>query len=278
VVSLSSVVLIIGFILFLGVFFYHQTNIVKVDTVEVSIADLPEEFENFTIIQITDLHGKSFGREQARLIKLIDRQKFDILVLTGDMFKDNDDLASMSELRPITDHVFSQGKKVYFVAGNHDLAADYNRISTELAGWGINILDNQTHILKRNEAVLNIIGIKDALFGMANLEQAIANVQKGIKILLAHTIFKRKDKSLFQTIIEHKIDLVLTGHTHGAQINIFPISRLYMSGEGLFPKYVKGLHKIEDLYIYVSRGLGTSGFHLRMFCRPELTCVKLVCA
>lgn len=275
---MSSVFWAAIIILFLGSFFYHQTNFVKVDTIEVSISNLPKEFEEFTIIQISDLHGKSFGSEQSRLIKLINKEKFDILVLTGDMFKDNDNLASLIELKPIVDYVHIQGKKVYFVAGNHDLAADYQRISTELAKWGVHILDNESQTIKRNEAVLNIIGIKDALLGMANLEKAIANVNNGVKILLAHTIFRHKDKSLFQKIIEHKIDLVLTGHTHGFQINIFPLPKIYMSGEGLFPKYIKGLHKIEDLYIYISRGLGTSGFNLRIFCRPELTCVKLVCA
>jgi len=265
-------------IILLGSFLYHQTNVIKVDTVEVSISHLPKEFENFTIVQISDLHGKSFGSNQCRLIKLMRKEDFDILVLTGDMFKDNDNLASLVELKPIVDYVHSQGKKVYFVAGNHDLAADYRRISTELTRWGVHILDNEAHIIKRNEAVLNIIGVKDALLGMANLEQAIARVNKGVKILLAHTIFRYKDRSLFQKMIQHKIDLVLTGHTHGFQINIFPLSRIYMSGEGLFPKYIKGLHKIEDLYIYISRGLGTSGFNLRIFCRPELTRVRLVAA
>ncbi|MEA1959782.1 MAG: metallophosphoesterase [Bacillota bacterium] len=253
-------------------FCYHQTSHIQVDTVKVSIEKLPEEFNDFTIIQITDLHGKCFGQNQSHLLNLMDKKHFDILVLTGDMFRDNDEKNSLCVLRHIINYVHSKEKAVYFVAGNHDLDGDYDYISRTLQQWGVHVLDNRSVTIKRKDAMIHIIGIKDALFGMANLDAAVKNVNKGIKILLAHTIFKRGDKSLFQKIKHMKIDLVLSGHTHGFQINLFPF---YVTGEGLFPKYVKGLHRIQQSYIYISRGLVTSGVHLRLFSRPELTFIQL---
>lgn len=263
----------VAIILFLLVlFFWHQTNHIQVNKISIPISKLPEFFEDFTIIHISDLHGKYYGRHQHNLIKLISRYHFDIIVFTGDMFRDNDEINSIPSLKFIVDYARSKQKSVYFVAGNHDLAGNYEYISRELKKIGVHVLDNTSVIIRRKDKCINMIGIKDVLFGHGNLDAAVKGVQKGIKILLAHTIFRRGDKTIFHKIREMKIDLVLTGHTHGFQINLFP---LYITGEGLFPKYVKGLHRIENSHIYVNRGLGTSGINLRLFSRPELTFIKL---
>ncbi len=265
-------VLIFTLLLAAAAFFYYQTNHIQVNRVQVGMENLPEEFNDFTIMQITDLHGKCYGRNQSHLIKLMTKDKFDILVLTGDIFADTDQNDSLFMLRHIINYVHRLEKAVYFVAGNHDLDKAYEHISNTLDEWGVHVLDNRSIHIRRKNAIINIIGIKDALFGMADLDSAIKNVNEGIKILLAHTIFARGDKSLFQKIKQMKIDLVLSGHTHGYQINFFP---LYMTGEGFLPKYVKGLHRIQNSYIYISRGLGTSGINLRLFSRPELTLIRL---
>lgn len=270
---LEMFVLVLVFVLAVVAFFYHQTNHVQINQVNVCLKNLPEEFEDFTIMQITDLHGKSYGRNQAHLIKLMTGNHFDILALTGDIFTDNDVKSSLSLLRHIIQFVHNQDKRIYFVAGNHDLDQAYDHIARTLEEWGVHVLDNRSVAIKRKNAIINIIGIKDALFGMADLDSAVKNVRQGIKILLAHTVFTRGNRSLFQKIQQMKIDLVLSGHTHGFQINLCP---LYMTGEGLFPKYVKGLHRIQNSYLYISRGLGTSGIKLRLFSRPELTLIKLV--
>lgn len=191
------------------------------------------------------------------------------------MLRDNDEVNSIPALRNIVEYAHSKQKSVYFVAGNHDLAGDYDYIAGELKKSGVHVLDNMSVTLERRNNIINLIGIKDALFGLSNLDAAVKGVNKGIKILLAHTIFSRRDKTLFEKITQMKIDLVLTGHTHGFQINILP---LYVTGEGLFPKFVKGLHKVENSHIYISRGLGTSGINLRLFSRPELTFIKLKAA
>ncbi len=265
-------ILVFVSVLAAAAFFYQQTNHIEVKKVKVYLKNLPKEFHDFTIMQITDLHGKCYGRNQSYLIKLMNKDHFDILVLTGDIFKDNDEKNSLTLLRHIIDYVHNRNKVIYFVAGNHDLDKAYNVISRTLQEWGVQVLDNRAVVIKRKNAIINIIGTMDALFGMADLDVATKNIRHGIKILLAHTIFARGNKSLFHKIKQLKIDLVLSGHTHGFQINLCP---LYMTGEGFRPKYVKGLHKIHNSYIYVSRGLGTSGINLRLFSRPELTLIKL---
>jgi len=259
-------------ILILVIFFYHQTNHIEVNKVEVRLDNLPHEFNDFTIVQMTDLHGKCYGPRQSRLLRLMDRHDFDILVLTGDMFSDTNRRTSLLTLRHVIEYVHHLGKSVYFVAGNHDLDGAYDYIARTLREWGVHVLDNTSVAIRRKNAHINIIGIQDALFGLADLDAALKNVTHGIKILLAHTVFARRDKSLFHKIKQKKIDLVLSGHTHGLQINLLPI---YMTGEGLFPKYLRGLHRVEDSHLYVSRGLGTSGLNLRLFSRPELTLIKL---
>jgi len=98
-------------------FVYHQTNFIQVNQVDISLRELPGEFEDFTIVQISDLHGKSFGHQQQHLIELIDLHYFDIVVLTGDMFKDNDEQNSMRELKYLIDYILHQKQKNYLFCG-----------------------------------------------------------------------------------------------------------------------------------------------------------------
>gem|GEM_PF-5217800 len=82
---------------------------------------------------------------------------------------------------------FTKSKKtIYFVAGNHDLGGDYDYITKQLTAYGVHVLDNRSVKIKRKNAVINLVGIKDTLFGKANLDKALQNARQGIKILLAY--------------------------------------------------------------------------------------------
>ena len=86
-------IVLIVFIMCVAIIIYNyiDNNRVKVVKQDVIISNLPEEFENFTILQITDLHSKYFGNNQERLTKLINSQQYDFLVFTGDMGNIYDD-------------------------------------------------------------------------------------------------------------------------------------------------------------------------------------------
>ncbi len=93
-----------------------QTKGIRVTSYTLQIRNLPEQFDGFTILQLSDLHSKLFGENQEELLKLIRSQKYDLVALTGDLVdKSNPDIfPAMTLIQQL------KGKPVYFVPGNHD--------------------------------------------------------------------------------------------------------------------------------------------------------------
>lgn len=96
----------------------------------------------------------------------------------------------------------------------------------------------------------------------------------GIKIVLSHYPENFKaigDKSYYK----YKFDLMFSGHAHGGQFRIPLIGGLYAPAQGIFPKYTAGIHKGIKNNLIISRGLGNSGFPLRLFNKPEIVVVTI---
>lgn len=231
---------------------------------------IPEGFDNFKIVQISDLHNAQFGEDNARLLEKIRVQKPDIIVITGD-FVDSynpDANVSVSFARQAT-----QIAPVYYIPGNHESRIDYKGLYNELKAVGVTVLPDESISLQREEAQIQLIGLVDISFRKKQTTQEallpLMPTDDSYTILLSH----RPDQ--FDEYVACGPDLVLTGHTHGGQFRLPFIGGLFTHGQGVFPKYDAGLFTQGRTNMIISRGLGPSRFPFRLNNRPEIVVVTL---
>ena len=262
----------------------YDNNRIKVVKETIEITDLPSDFEDFTILQISDLHGKTFGKNQERLIKLINSIDYDMIAITGDMVnKHTEDIEPFIEM---LDGIENK-EYIFFVDGNVDnpaLNEATNEITEEgqfLIDKGCNILD-KLYEIKIGESSLWICRFlnKDQFYTLTGIVEESDN---SIKVALTH--YPRHDYHFGEGTNTPDYDLVLAGHYHAGQWRIPFYGALFVpdafSGLYLFPNQdeVKGLITWGDTNQYVSAGLGASSsckfLQFRLFNTPEINLLTL---
>ncbi|MCD4714143.1 MAG: metallophosphoesterase [Clostridiales bacterium] len=269
---------IIIILLILIVFSVWQNNSITTTQIEISNSQIPDAFDEFTIVQISDLHNKVFRTNQSSLLKRVIEASPDIIVITGDLVDrrkyDLDDAM-----------LFIDGAvriaPVYFVSGNHEAwSGEYVEISKRLTSAGVVILDDMKVELKSNGEVIELLGLSDPDFltstyfegtKYSSLKEHLSNLsdESVYQILLSHR------PELFDLYVDHNIDLIFSGHAHGGQFRFPRAGGLIAPDQGLFPKYSSGSYKEEQSTMVVSRGLGNSIIPVRIFNRPEVVIVTL---
>lgn len=273
-VVVIAIVLIIAFL-------YINNNYLTVSEYLISNCEIPEEFDGYRIVQLSDLHSKYFGEKQKNLIRKIDELKPDIIVLTGDLYDErtNDDESSINAAVDLISGL-SKNYDIYYVTGNHENTSDYHYdFEDKIRGF-----DNVYHLrgekipLRKGNSEIYLQGIEDISFSYnrknyyKNLIEMSDNSREGYNILLSHRPYMIED-----FLPDSNFDLIFCGHNHGGQIEI-PIilpNGLYSPSEGWFPKYTKGHHILDDNDLILNRGLGPSKFPFRVFNSPEIVCVEL---
>lgn len=257
-------------------FIWHGNRTVHLTETEFYSVRLPEEFEDFTIAHVSDLHNASFGEDQERLLDKIRDASPDIIAVTGDVVD-----SRRTDAEPTL--VFMRGAvdiaPVYYVTGNHEARInEFPEFEDELRELGVTVLRNESAILERNGANLRLVGIDDPLFLMKNenltASEAVSRELDGqsggeFTILLAHRPELIEDYAAFGA------DLVLSGHAHGGQIRLPFIGGLYAPGQGILPEYTSGMKSLGGTSVVISRGLGNSLFPFRVNNDPEVVAIKL---
>jgi hypothetical protein len=250
--------------------------------------DLPSAFEGFTITQISDIHSGSFDdREKIEYgIDLINRQKSDVILFTGDLVNNRADemepwVESFGKLRA------SFGK--FSVLGNHDYG-DYvqwpsaqaksenmERLYAIHQKMGFNLLRNDRAVIEKNSQHLNIIGVENWGTGgfpqYGDLDKAAAGLRPDdFKVLMSH------DPSHYDHVVKNhpsQVQLTLSGHTHGMQFGIeIPGFLRWSPVKYRYPKWA-GLYSELGKYLYVNRGFGFLAFPGRVGIWPEITVLEL---
>lgn len=256
-------------IAFLGIFLLLQQLCLQPTRTVVSCPNLPEAFDGFRVVQLSDLHGRQFGQDNRMLLRDIENMQPDIIAVTGD-FLDEDreipqSLVLLCELCAIA--------PTFFVTGNHEWSlTDVQGFFADVRATGATILENQGLLLEKNGQSILLGGVHDPC-GFRDqpdpwtvgrsLRRAVG--PDTFFLLLAH----RNETADFWAGTQ--ADLVLAGHAHGGLV------RLPYLG-GLVPRHGQrghdaGLYQSETTQLYVSRGLGGRG--LRLFNRPELALLVL---
>ncbi|MCM1054206.1 MAG: metallophosphoesterase [Bacteroides sp.] len=243
----------------------------RIETVCYDIRDknIPEGFDGFRIVQVSDLHNNLFGEDQHRLIEAIKRESPDMIAITGDLI----DSEEMSNSEAFI-HEAVKIAPCYYVNGNHERWTGLyeSRIKPMLLENGVYVLDNEKTYIERGGARLPVLGVSDRSYG--DLERsAVLNElteNEGFTLLLSH----RPEQ--LELYAESGASLVLTGHAHGGQVRI-PFTRqgLYAPNQGIFPKYTEGVFKKSGTKMIVSRGLGNQVLIPRVNNCPQLVSVTL---
>ncbi|GJQ57545.1 MAG: metallophosphoesterase [Candidatus Scalindua sp. AMX11] len=241
----------------------------QVNTYQIPVPNLPRVFKDFKIVQMTDLH---FGFLMPlfiveHLIQKINALEKDIVVCTGDYVHEFDSNSQIDTLWPQLMKLRAR-KGVYSVLGNHDHWASFNRSLYWLERSGQNVRHRAISISDKGERIW-IGGAGDFMEDDLSIDKAFENVPSNeCKILLAHN--PDSADSYFTT----KVDLMISGHTHGGQVNIPFIGTPVLAVHN--KKYSSGFIRSAKTNLYISRGLGWSMLPVRFNCPPEISILNLV--
>jgi uncharacterized protein len=222
---------------------------------------LPNQFDGFTLLHLSDLHADISEGAMRRLNEILPDLTYDICVLTGDYrgatFGPFD--AALEGLARARAHL---KEPVYGVLGNHDSI----RMVPELEEMGIRILLNECESISRGDAAIYLAGIDDAhYYRVDNIEKAASEIPDGgFSILLSHT------PEVYRQAAHAGFDLFLSGHTHGGQICLPGSIPITLSS--VLPRRMgSGPWNYGDMRGYTSVGVGCAIVPVRLNCLPEIT-------
>lgn len=266
-----------------GIMIYSENNRVDVTVYEVSVEGLPKSFEGFKIAQISDFHNNVLGEDNCLIIDAVEKQKPDIIVITGDYLDSrNPQTAICNEL---TEKLVSIAP-VYYVTGNHEHRIPEQRIQVEerMSELGVHILRRSAEYIEHEDGKVQIVGTDDPTFYIPEdapentaveiSDEMIADIDSlcdddCISILLAHR------PALFEKYADAGADVIFAGHEHGGQFRLPFIGGVFAPDEHFFPKYSEGMRTKDGSTLIISRGLGQSVFPFRINNSPELTVAEL---
>ena len=275
----ASALFVMGYILY-GAFFGTENFQIRETTI--LSKDLPKGFENYRIVQISDIHCGSWAGDTKALqkaVNLINAQEPDLIVFTGDLV--NNVATELDEFMPVLSQLKARDG-VYSVLGNHDYAMyipwespekkEQNLIALKQKQADMNwILLNNRHVkLYQNGDSIAIIGVENCgrppFPNYAKFPEAMEGTEGMFKILLSHDPSSWRREVLPETDIQ----LTLSGHTHAMQTKIFGFSPAVW----VYPEY-EGLYTEGGQMLYVNIGLGHLMYPLRLGAWPEITLLTL---
>ena len=253
--------------------FWNARRTAQVVRVDVPITNLPAALHGFTVAQITDIHvGPTIKtRDLQAIVRRVNTLDADMVAITGDLV-DGSVVDLGAHVAPLS--TLSSRHGSYFVTGNHEYYSGAHAWITELRRLGVQVLMNEHVVLQQGGASLVLAGVAD--FHADRFDKnhrsdphaalAGAPLDAGVRVLLAH-----QPRSAFEAA-KAGFDVQLSGHTHGGQFwpwNLFvPMQQ----------PFTAGLRRLQDLWVYTSRGTGYWGPPKRFGAPSEITLLRLITA
>jgi len=246
-----------------------EPNTLDITRLDLPLRHLPTVFDGFTLAQISDLHfgeWMTLGRMQTIVDKVNDLGA-DAVVITGDF-------ASMlppGTLDDVTTALrgLSAPQGIYGILGNHDHWTDAALVSGAIRAAGVQLLINEHIAFERDGEQLFLAGVDDIWEEKNDLNAALEEIPAdSCVVLLAH-----EPDFADEAAATGRVALQLSGHSHGGQV------RLPFRGALILPylgrKYDMGQYEVDDMTLYVYRGVGMIAPYVRMGCEPEITLITL---
>lgn len=268
----TAVLLVLTALLAAGFLLWGNCSLQTTETALVSPA-LPPAFDGLRIVELADLHGRVFGRGSRRLLAAVRRAEPDLICIDGDLFDEHTDLAMLPPLL----RGLCAIAPVYYVTGNHEWRVPGLRgILAQMRACGVTVLQDDWRVLRRGEDALIVAGTDDPC-GPAERKtpaELIADIraeagETAFLLLLAH----RNDQLPQWSALG--VQAVLAGHCHGGVVRLPFVGGLFGTDRRLFPAWDAGLYRQGETVLYVSRGLGYTNVHFRLFNRPEVAVIVL---
>lgn len=268
----TAVLLVLTALLAAGFLLWGNCSLQTTETALVSPA-LPPAFDGLRIVELADLHGRVFGRGSRRLLAAVRRAEPDLICIDGDLFDEHTDLAMLPPLL----RGLCAIAPVYYVTGNHEWRVPGLRgILAQMRACGVTVLQDDWRVLRRGEDALVLAGTDDPC-GPAERKtpaELIADIRSeageaAFLLLLAH----RNDQLPQWSALG--VQAVLAGHCHGGVVRLPFVGGLFGTDRRLFPAWDAGLYRQGETALYVSRGLGYTNVHFRLFNRPEVAVIVL---
>ena len=239
--------------------------------IKIPVVDLPLALHGFSIAQISDVHvGPTIKRGFVEgIVRRVNELKADLIAVTGDLVDGSVQQLS-AHTAPLAGLTARHG--AYFVTGNHEYYSGERAWTEEIRRLGLRVLKNEHVVLKHDGASLILAGVTDYSahhFDPAQRSDPAAAlrgapIDAGAKVLLAH------QPSSAMAAANAGYDVQISGHTHGGQ---FWPWNLFIH---FFQPFSSGLHRLKNLWIYVSRGTGYWGPPNRFGVPSEITRIRLV--
>lgn len=274
-----TIITILSF--FLAVWIVKANKAIRLNEITIKNRKIPKSFSGYRIVQVTDLHNDEFGENNINLINKVKEGRPDIIVITGDFIDSR--FTNIDVSVKVARH-FVKIAPTYYIAGNHESRlAEYPPFKEELVAMGITVLDNEQIKLEKNNEYINLSGVTDIAFN-----EEYQTDEDDFKALKQHLSQIEFDSSAYTILLSHRpefidiyastrVDLILSGHTHGGQACLPFIGGIFAPGQGFFPKYDSGVFNISDeTTMIIGKGLGRSLFPYRVNNNPEVIVVKLL--
>ena len=272
---LRAVLLLLLFAVLAAAFTLWGNISLQVTRFDPVFTDLPTGFDGCRIVVLSDLHGVTFGEENADLFSAIAAEKPEYIFYLGDL--EDRHRGPAADYPEEIARGLSAIAPTYYVTGNHEWAIGHvPELKKQLSENGVAVLSNQFLTLERNGNSIVLAGIDDPN-GHADQKtpetvaaELYAAYGDPFWMLLAH----RNDRFESQYSLLGA-DLVLSGHGHGGIIRLPFTDGLLSTDRTFFPSYTAGLYETNGSCLFVTRGLGNSGPSVRLFNRPEIAVLTL---
>ena len=242
--------------------------------------------QSISIALISDTHVGPYVNKKfiEKMVKKIDKARPDLVLFAGDYFIEDEFEKYENYLDPLAD--LAKKYPVYAVLGNHEYGLAYNThafvyqsdnheaIAQKLRSLGINILINETADLQIKNNTVHLIGNDELWLVSAKRQKRLMGLineskKEQLNIVLAH------NPDLIYELPSDKVDLFLAGHTHGGQIRLPIIGALGDAMTKLPKKFYKGLSLWDGIRMFVTSGIGQSGFNVRFFNPPQVDLLEI---
>lgn len=292
---------LILFSLIVNAFLNQGVYIKKYD---LKFENLPQEFNNYKIVQLTDIHSIRSKEQIEQIISKVEVQKPDVIFITGDLIDSgyyaNQQNAKNEKKIPTVESLtikfvqeLTQISKVYFVYGNHEMMLlddpENNEFKLVLEAAGVQILNNKIDYLYKDDAKIKLLGLQDpaCLYKDEVYSKIEGSSSDKARIILEDlylqdnseefTILLAHRPECFEVYVSYNIDLILSGHTHGGMLRLPFIRGIYAHPQGFFPDYSYGIYKDRNSTMVVGAGIGYSGnIHFRVYNLPEIEVINLI--
>ncbi|WP_194287429.1 metallophosphoesterase [Gracilibacillus oryzae] len=249
---------------------YYDTNFIKTASVTL-LTDKLKKGNNYSILQISDLHNKTFGKNHQRILKEIKKAKTDLIVITGDLIdrkttKLDSVILLVKEMRKVNPNIL-------YITGNHEWDNPLtSELLLQLKKQHVQVLDDKEVHMQANEGIIHIIGTGRKLAKSEKLIHLLEHANPDNFILLLSHI-----PNVVKHLSGRPIDLILSGHTHGGQIRFPYVGSVVVPDQGVFPAFDQGIYEWEEgKLLYIDSGAGTTRLPVRFLNQSQISIIHLI--